>query len=181
MVKKIDTYSGYRYSTEIISHAVWLYFRFTLSFQNVEEILAYRRVIVNHETIRQWRPKFGQIYANTFRCRQPKRGDKWHLDEVVFTMNGKHGYLRMERRNAKSFPASSTGNIKAMSALTVENDLPARLRLEWQRAANCVHPAFQPSAPKVQDLLASEHSYRQIGRLLDLARILSWKLSNENV
>jgi putative transposase len=54
MKKKTDTYAGYRYPVEIIRHAVWLYFRFTLSFRNVEEILAYRGILVSHESIRQW-------------------------------------------------------------------------------------------------------------------------------
>jgi putative transposase len=88
-----DTYPGYRYPTEIIRHAVWLYFRFTLSFRDVEEILAYRGVIVSYETLRQWTRKFGQEYANALRRRQPKRGDKWHLDEVVLTIQGQHRYL----------------------------------------------------------------------------------------
>ncbi|HUL13992.1 MAG TPA: hypothetical protein VLU73_17725 [Methylococcaceae bacterium] len=52
MSKKTDTYFGYRYPTEIISHAVWLYFRFTLSFRDVEEILAYRGVVVTYEAVR---------------------------------------------------------------------------------------------------------------------------------
>jgi putative transposase len=93
MSKKTDTYAGYRYPVEIISHAVWLYFRFTLSFRDVEEILAYRGIIVSHESVRQWMLKFGQTYANALRRRQPKHGDKWHLDEVVLTMRGKHHYL----------------------------------------------------------------------------------------
>ena len=93
MSAKTKSYPGYRYPIEIISHAVWLYFRFTLSFRDVEEILAYRGVIVSHETIRQWTLKFGQDYANTLRRRQPRRGDKWHLDEVVLTINGKHHSL----------------------------------------------------------------------------------------
>jgi len=93
MDKQPNPYAGHRYPTEIISHAVWLYFRFTLSFRDVEDILAYRGVIVTYEAIRQWTLKFGQDYANTLRRRQPKRGDKWHLDEVVLTINGKHHYL----------------------------------------------------------------------------------------
>ena len=55
--------------------------------------LPYRGVIITYEAIRQWTLQFGQDYANTLRRRQPKRGDKWHLDEVVLTMNGKHHYL----------------------------------------------------------------------------------------
>lgn len=93
MDKKPNPYAGHRYPTEIISHAVWLYFQFTLSFRDVEDILAYRGVIVTYEAIRQWTLKVGQGDANTLRRRQPKRGDKWHLDEVVLTMNGKHHYL----------------------------------------------------------------------------------------
>ena len=93
MNKKPNPYAGHRYPTEIISHAVWLYFRFTLSFRDVEDILAYRGVIITYEAIRQWTLKFGQDYANTLRRRQPKRGDTWHLDEVVLTMNSKHHYL----------------------------------------------------------------------------------------
>lgn len=59
----------------------------------MEEILAYRGVSVTYEAIRQWTLKFGQDYANTLRRRQPRRGDKWHLDGVVLTINGRHHYL----------------------------------------------------------------------------------------
>jgi putative transposase len=56
---------------------VWLYFRFELSFRDIEELMASRGIIVTHETIRQWTLKFGQRYANELRPRQPQRGDKW--------------------------------------------------------------------------------------------------------
>ncbi len=88
-----NLYSGFRYPAEIISHAVWLYFRFSLSFRDVEELLASRGIIVSYETVRQGTLKFGQLYANALRRKQPKRGDKWHLDEVVLTIKGKHHYL----------------------------------------------------------------------------------------
>jgi len=93
MDKKLSPCAGHRYPTEIISHAVWLYFRLTLSFRDVEDLLAYRGVILCCEAIRQWTRKLGQDYANTPRRRKPKRGDQWHLDEVVFTLNGKHHSL----------------------------------------------------------------------------------------
>ena len=83
------SYRNHRFPAEIISHAVWLYFRFTLSFRDIEELLASRGILVTYETIRQWCLKFGQSYANALRRRQPKRGEKWHLDEVYLTMNGK--------------------------------------------------------------------------------------------
>jgi putative transposase len=93
MNAELVRYARHRFPAEIISHAVWLYFRFTLSFRDVEELLASRGVLVSNETIRQWCLKFGQTYANTLRRRQPKRGDKWHLDEVYLTINGKIHYL----------------------------------------------------------------------------------------
>jgi len=60
-------YAGYRFPPEIISHAVWLYFRFPLSLRMVDELLASRGIIVNHETVRQWVLKFGQMFANQIR------------------------------------------------------------------------------------------------------------------
>ena len=86
-------YRGFRYPREIISHVVWLYFRFSLSFRDIEELMASRGVIITYETIRQWTLRFGQQFANELRRRQPRRGDKWHLDEVVLTIKGKHHYL----------------------------------------------------------------------------------------
>ena len=86
-------YKGHRYPPEIIAHAVWLYFRFALSYRDVEELLAERGVVVTYETIRQWCRKFGQTYANELRRRRPRPGDKWHLDEVFITINGETHYL----------------------------------------------------------------------------------------
>jgi putative transposase len=75
-------YKGHRYPAEIISHCVWLYHRFPLSFREVEEMMMARGVIVSYDTIRGWSRKFGQTYANGLRRRWPRPGDKWHLDEV---------------------------------------------------------------------------------------------------
>src|SRR3982750_4265600 len=78
-------YAGYRFPGEIISHAVWLYFRFPLSLRMVEEMLAARGIDVSHETVRQRARKFGQDFANQIRRRLPCPGDKWHLDGVSRT------------------------------------------------------------------------------------------------
>jgi putative transposase len=86
-------YAGYRFPAEIIGHAVWLYFRFALSYRDVEELLAERGVVGTYETIRRWSRKFGQIYANSLRRRRPRPGDKWHLDEVFIGINGVQHYL----------------------------------------------------------------------------------------
>jgi len=86
-------YAGYRYPGEVIATAVWLYFRFPLSLRMVEEMLAARGILVSHETVRQWGLKFGRDIADQLRRRAPRRGDKWHLDEVVLTISGKKQYL----------------------------------------------------------------------------------------
>jgi len=87
------TYKGYRFLPENISHAVWLYFRFSLSFRDVEELLAQRGIVVTYETVRQWCFTFGQTYANELRQRRPHCGDKWHLDEMYLKINRKTHYL----------------------------------------------------------------------------------------
>src|SRR5688500_8572823 len=88
-----DRYKNYRFPIEIISHAVWLYYRFCLSYRDVEELLFVRGVIVTYEAIRKWCRKFGQQYANQLRRRRPRPGDTWHLDEVFQTINGQRRYL----------------------------------------------------------------------------------------
>src|SRR5258706_11470774 len=86
-------YAGHRYPAEIISYAVWLYFRFPLSLRMVEEMLAARGSSVTPEAIRQWGLKFGREFANRIRRRAPRGGDKWHLDEVVISFAGKKHWL----------------------------------------------------------------------------------------
>lgn len=80
-------YRRHRFPAEIISHSVWLYFRFAVSFRDVEEIMAMRGVTLSYEAIREWSRKFGQTYANDLRRRRPRPGDKWHLDEIDVIRN----------------------------------------------------------------------------------------------
>ena len=87
------SYAGFRFPAEVISHAVWLYFRFPLSLRMVDELLAARGIFVSHETVRQWARKFGQVFANQIRRRLPRAGDKWHMDEVVITISGVRRWL----------------------------------------------------------------------------------------
>ncbi|OUS32849.1 IS6 family transposase [Thalassotalea sp. 42_200_T64] len=90
---KNTLYSGYRYPPQIISHAVWLYHRFTLSFRNIEELLAARGIIVTYETIRKWCKKFGSAYCNQIKKTRRRLGDTWYLDEVFIKINGVQHYL----------------------------------------------------------------------------------------
>ncbi|MBL6082803.1 IS6 family transposase [Belnapia sp. T18] len=86
-------YVGYRFPAEVISQAVWLYFRFPLSLRMVEEMMAARCIVVSHETVRQWALKFGQEFANRIWRRLPRTGDKWHLDEVAIRIAGIQHWL----------------------------------------------------------------------------------------
>ncbi|WP_086766851.1 IS6 family transposase [Streptomyces bobili] len=76
-----------------MSHRVWMYHRFPLSFREVEELMLERGIVVSYETVRRWCGKFGQAYANALRRRQPRPGDKWHPDEVFIKINGRLQYL----------------------------------------------------------------------------------------
>jgi putative transposase len=89
----INPYKRHRFPAEIISHSVWLYYRFSLSYRDVEELMVERGVPLSHEAVRYWCRKFGQAYANALRRRRPRPGDKWHLDEVFLTINKKRHYL----------------------------------------------------------------------------------------
>src|SRR5271167_667995 len=86
-------YRRHRFPPEVISYAVWLYFRFPLSLRMVEEMLAERGICVTYETVRQWGKKFGKTFADRIRQRAPARGDKWHMDEVVVSISGEQHWL----------------------------------------------------------------------------------------
>jgi transposase-like protein len=87
------SYSRHRFPGSIIQHAVWLYFRFPLSFRDVEDILAERGIDVSYESIRRWSVKFGLAYAYKLRRLRPRPSGRWHLDEMFVSINGKRMYL----------------------------------------------------------------------------------------
>jgi putative transposase len=87
------SYAGYRFPPEIIRQAIWLYFRFSLSLRDVEDLLAERGITVTYETVRRWVNHFGPIIAADLRRRRPKPHSTWHLDEVYLKIDGKMMYL----------------------------------------------------------------------------------------
>lgn len=93
MTRRSSLYHRHRFPGEIISHCIWLYYRFSLSYRDIEELMAQRGVRVTYETIRQWCLKFGQTIAEELRRRRPQPGNKWHLDEVYLKINGRTHYL----------------------------------------------------------------------------------------
>ena len=93
MLQPSPLYRRHRFPGELISHAVWLYYRFLLSYRDVEELLAERGIAVSYETIRRWSRKFGQRFADGVRRRRPRPGDKWHVDELQLKINGRKHWL----------------------------------------------------------------------------------------
>ena len=87
------SYRGHRFPPEIISRAVWLYHRFTLSFRDVEDLLAERGITVSYEVIRLWCLKFGPEYAGILRKKRGRLGDTWYVDEMFVKIRGEHRYL----------------------------------------------------------------------------------------
>jgi transposase-like protein len=87
------SYAGYRFPAEIIQQAIWLYLRFTLSFRDVEDLLAERGIVVSYETVRRWVNHFGPMIAADLRKRRPKPHSVWHLDEVYLKIGSRMVYL----------------------------------------------------------------------------------------
>jgi putative transposase len=87
------SYRGHRFPAAIIQHAIWLYLRFTLSYRDVEELLAERGLDLSYETVRRWVLKFGPLLARRLRQRRPWPGNRCHLDEMVVRITGKRMYL----------------------------------------------------------------------------------------
>jgi putative transposase len=88
-----DPHYRHRFPADIISHAVWLYHVFSLSLRDDELLLDERGIAVSYETVRRWCKKFAQTFAHRMRRRQPRPGDKWHLDEVFVRIQGVQHYL----------------------------------------------------------------------------------------
>lgn len=149
------SYRGHRFPPEIISHAVWLYYRFALSFRDVEDLLAERGIIVSYETIRQWSQRFGVEYARRLRKKQGRLGDHWYLDEVFVRIQGKQKYLwraidqdgdvldiliqsRRDRRAAKRF---------FRKLLKGQRSGPNRLVTDKLGSYSVAHQEIMPTVP----------------------------------
>lgn len=97
MNTKPSIYRSFCFPAEIISHAVFLYHRFSLSLRDVEDLLTHRGITVSYETIRRWCRRFGPHYARNVRRKQGTLGDQWFLDEVFFNIQGQRYYTLARR------------------------------------------------------------------------------------
>ena len=87
------SYARHRFPPAIIQHAVWLYLRFTLSYRDIEDLLAERGLDISYETVRRWVAKFGPLFARELRRRRPRPTGRWHIDEMVVTIANKRFWL----------------------------------------------------------------------------------------
>jgi putative transposase len=87
------SFARHQFPPDIIRHAVWLYLRFTLSFRDVEDLLAERGLDVSYETIRRWVLKFGPLFARELRRRRHRPTSQWHLDEMAVLIAGRRFWL----------------------------------------------------------------------------------------
>lgn len=87
------SFKRHRFPPEVIRYTVWLYFRFTLSLRDIEELLAQRGIEVSYETIRMWTIKFGPLIASNLRSRKGQSSGRWHLDEMMIKISGRRMYL----------------------------------------------------------------------------------------
>jgi len=153
MTSQLPSYHGYRFPPEIISHAVWLYHRFCLSFRDAEDLLAQRGITVSYETIRHWCRTFGPAYARTLRRRSGRMGDTWYLDELFLKIQGRQQYLwravdqdgdvidillqpRRDRRAAARF---------FRKLLRGQGRVPRRLITDKLRSYSAAHGRVMPS------------------------------------
>ena len=89
----MKTYKRHRFPQDIISYAVWLYYRFNLSHRDIEDLLAERGITLPREAIRLWCIKFGAIYTRRLKRKHRGFGDTFYIDEVFVKINGKQHYL----------------------------------------------------------------------------------------
>jgi len=200
MRTSVSRYHRHRFPTEIISHCVWLYFRFALSFRDVEEMLAMRGVTLTYESVREWCLKFGQTYANGLRHKSPRPGDRWHLDEVFLKINGRRHYLwravdqdgdvldilvqsRRDKKAAKRFfrkllkglryvpRVIITDKLKSYSAAQAEV-LPGVNHLQHKYLNNRVENSHQPTRLR-ERVMRRFKSARQAQRFLSAFGIIS--------
>jgi transposase-like protein len=87
------SFARHQFPPAIIRHAVWLYIRFTLSYRDVEDLLAERGLDVSYETVRRWVLKFGPVFARELRRRRPRPTSQWHLDEMAVKIAGAQFWL----------------------------------------------------------------------------------------
>jgi putative transposase len=148
---KSISYARHRFPPDIIRHAVWLYLRFTLSYRDVEDLLAERGLMVSNESIRRWVHEFGPIIARNLRETRPKAHSRWHLDEMVISIAGRQMYMW--------HAVDSEGEVLEI-LVQPQRDKAAVLRLLWKLLRR---QGFVPTAIVTDKLRCYGAALRKIG------------------
>ncbi|TNF91449.1 MAG: IS6 family transposase [Gammaproteobacteria bacterium] len=165
-MNSLPNYRGYRFPPEIFSHTVWLYHRFTLSLRDIEDLLAERNIIVSYESIRRWFTRFGLDFAKRLRKRCGPGGDRWFLDEVIVSIQGRCQYLwravdqdgdvldillqsRKDKRAAKRF---------FRKLLKGQERIPIELTTDKLRSYGAAKREMMPSVFHCQDKYANNRA-----------------------
>lgn len=133
-------FARHRFPPEVIKHAVWLYHRFSLSFRDVEDLLAERGVIVSYETIRRWCLKFGPRFQRAVRRREGRLGDHWFCDEVFISINSRtHCVISYCAKSRSTVMRRFDGNTLGCRRVFPDNraDHPQRNRCGWVQLSDC--------------------------------------------
>ena len=166
MTSQPPSYRGYRFRPEIISHAVWLYHRFCVSFRDVEDLLAQRGITVSYEAIRRWCRTFGPAYARTLRRRRGRMGDTWYLDELFLKIQGRQQYLWRavdEDGDVIEILVQSRRNRRAAirffrKPLKSQGCVPRRLITDKLRSYPAAHRTVMPSVVHCTDQYANNRA-----------------------
>ena len=163
------SYRRHRFPPVVIQHAVWLYLRFTLSYRDVEDLLAERGLDISYETVRSWVLKFGPVIARRLRRRRPRLRNRWHLDEMVGRIAGERMYLwlganpcflrslRMSRSAARLSRRRCTSISRMRRSQAWDSGTDGSQTLPWRepdsnhrsrvrKSARCQVPAIRPGA-----------------------------------
>lgn len=169
------SYRRHRFPPYIIQHAIWLYVRFTLSYRDIEDLLAERGLDISYETVRRWGLKFGSTIARNLRSSRPTPSDYWHLDEMVVVIRGKKywlwravdnegevlDFLVQPRRNAKAA-------IKLMrKLLKKQGAVPTRIVTDKLRSYHVAFKAIGLTAEHIDNKRANnraENSHQPVRR-----------------
>ena len=169
------SFKGHRFPTEIIRHAVWLYSRFTLSYRDIEDLLAERGLDVSYESIRRWFKKFGPQIAHNIRRARSTPSDFWHLDEMVIVIRGQRYWLWRAVDNegeVLDFLVQSKRNTKAAlklmrKLLKKQGIAPTRVTTDKLRSYQAAFRILGLSADHITDKQANnraENSHQPVRR-----------------
>ncbi len=165
------SFTRHRFPPDIIRHAVWLYARFTLSYRDVEDLLAERGLDISYESVRRWFLKFGAPIARNLRHLRPTPSHYWHLDEMVIVIRGRRHWLWRAVGNegqVLDFLVQSKRNAKAASKLMrrllkKQGWAPTRITTDKLRSYHVAFRTFGLTAEHIDNKRA-ENSHQPVRR-----------------